>query len=138
MIVRLSYPYRATFEAKKDIVRTLKSLLEAKKPLSMVADSLMVPTFIDDVAYGLEYLMNNFSNEIFHLVGSDAMSPYSLAKTIAQVFNLDESLIGKTTYEKYFAQKAKGPRYSDIKSTKNTFYPVHSFEEGLHIIKNQS
>ena len=138
MIVRLSYPYRATFEAKKDIVRTLKSLLEAKKPLSMVADSLMVPTFIDDVAYGLEYLMNNFSNEIFHLVGSDAMSPYSLAKTIAQVFNLDESLIGKTTYDKYFAQKAQGPRYSDIKSTKNTFYPVHSFEEGLHIIKNQS
>jgi len=137
MIVRFSYPYRSAFEIKKDIFRTVKSLLEANKPITMVTDSFMVPTFIDDIAYGLEYLMNNFSNDIIHLVGKDAMSPYTLAKTIARVFSLDESLIGKTTYEQYFAQKAKGPRYCDIKSIKNTFYAMHSFEEGLHIIKNQ-
>lgn len=137
MIVRPSYPYRSVFEPKKDIVRTLKSLLESGKQLTMVNDSLMVPTFIDDIAYGLEYLMNNYSNEIFHLVGSDALSPFTLAKTIARVFNLDESLIKETTYEEYFANKAKGPRYSDIRSEKNTFYPMHSFVEGLTIIKNK-
>lgn len=137
MVVRFSYPYRSTYEIKKDIFRSLKSLLEAGKPLLMVEDSLMVPTFIDDIAYGLAYLMNNFSNETFHLVGNDAMSPFTLAKTIANIFHLDKSLVGKTTYEKYFANKAKGPRYSDIRSEKNTFYPMHSFEEGLHIIKKQ-
>lgn len=137
MIVRISYPYRSEFEIKKDIFRTLKSLLEAKKPLSMVDDSLMVPTFIDDIARGLGYLMNHFSTDIFHLVGKDAMSPYTLAKTIARVFLLDESLISKTTYEHYFANKAKGPRYGDVRSIKNTFHPMHSFEEGLYIIKNQ-
>jgi len=137
MIVRISYPYRAEFGIKKDIFRTLKSLLEAKKPLTMVEDSLMVPTFIDDIAQGLGHLMNNFSNETIHLVGKDAMSPYLLAKTIARVFSLDESLVGKTTYDQYFSNKAKGPRLSDIKSIKNTFCPMHSFEEGLSIIKNQ-
>lgn len=137
MIVRISYPYRSAYEIKKDIFRTLKSFLESNKPLTMVTDSLMVPTFIDDIAYGLGFLMNNFSNEPFHLVGKDAMSPFDLATMIVQVFNLDKSLIGKTTYEAYFANKAKGPRYSDIRSEKNTFYPMHSFEEGLHIIKNQ-
>ena len=137
MIVRISYPYRSSFEMKKDIFRTLKSILESGKPLTMVEDSLMVPTFIDDIARGLGYLMNDFSLGIFHLVGKDAMSPYALAKTIARVFLLDENLISKTTYEKYFADKAKGPRYGDIRSIKNTFHPMHSFEEGLYIIKNQ-
>ncbi len=137
MIVRFAYPYRSAFEEKKDIFRTLKSLLEAKKSLTMVDDSLMVPTFIDDIAQGLGYLMNNFSNDTFHLVGKDAMSPFTLAKTIARVFQLDDSLIGKTTYEEYFKDKAKGPRYNDVRSEKNTFFPMHTFEEGLTIIKNQ-
>lgn len=137
MIVRFSYPYRSSFGIKKDIFRTLKSLLEAGKPLSMVNDSLMVPTFIDDIAQGLGYLMNNYSQEIFHLVGKDAMSPFTLAKTIANVLHLNESLVGATTYEQYFANRAKGPRYSDIRSEKNTFCLMHTFEEGLRIIKKQ-
>lgn len=137
MIVRISYPYRSIFEAKKDIVRKVKSFLEAGKPLSMVEDSLIVPTFIDDIAFGLGYLMDSYSNEIFHLVGKNAMSPFTLAHIIAQVFRLDASLIKSVTYQEYFADKAQGPRYCDIRSEKNTFYPMHSFEEGLHIIKKQ-
>ena len=137
MIVRISYPYRAAFEIKKDIVRTIKSLIEAGKPLVMVSDSLMVPTFIDDIAEGLGFLMNTYSNEVFHLVGKDAMSPYALAKIIAQVFGLDDSSIEKTTYDTYFSNKAKGPRFSDIRSEKNTFYSMHSFQEGLKSIKKQ-
>jgi dTDP-4-dehydrorhamnose reductase len=137
MIVRIAYPYRSSFDVKKDIFRSIRATLEAGKPLEMVEDSLMVPTFIDDIAYGLEYLMNNFSCDTFHLVGKDAMSPYTLAKTIARVFLLDENLIAKTTYNAYFEGRAKGPRYSDIRSEKNTFFPMHTFEEGLYIIKNQ-
>lgn len=137
MIVRISYPYRSAFEAKKDIFRTLKGLLENGKSISMVSDSLMVPTFIDDIALGLKYLMNNYSNEIFHLVGKDALSPYTFAKIIAHTFALDESLVQKTSYSEYFKNKAKAPQYSDIRSEKNTFYPMHSFEEGLSIIKKQ-
>jgi dTDP-4-dehydrorhamnose reductase len=137
MIVRISYPYRSVFEVKKDIFRTLKGLLENGKTLSMVNDSLMVPTFIDDIAGGLGYLMNNYTKEVFHLVGADAMSPFALAQTIARVFHLDASLIGSTTYEQYFANKAKGPRFSDIRSKKNTFYTMHTFEQGLSLIKKQ-
>ncbi len=137
MIVRIAYPYRASFDKKKDIVRTLKSLLEVKKPIVMIEDSLMVPTFIDDVAQGLGYLLNNFSPEVFHLVGGNALSPFELGKTIARVFQLDETLVGKTTYEAYFAGKASRPRYCDIRSTKNSFQHMSTFEEGLTIIKKQ-
>jgi dTDP-4-dehydrorhamnose reductase len=135
MIVRLSYPYRSQFEPKKDFVRGIKSLLEQKKTLTMVTDSLMTPTFIDDIAYGLKYLFNNYSPEIYHLVGVNSLSPYDAGKLIAKTFNLDSSLIQPTTYKKYFINKAPRPQYSDIKSKKNNFYQMKSFKEGLEEIK---
>lgn len=137
MIVRIAYPYRASFELKKDFFRTFKSYLENGKTLSMITDSLMTPTFIDDIAYGLKYLFNNYSPKIFHLVGSESMSPYNAALTVAETFNLDKSLIGKTTYEEYVKGKARLPQFATIKSQKNNFYKMKRFKEGLREIKSQ-
>jgi dTDP-4-dehydrorhamnose reductase len=137
MIVRIAYPYRAQFDKKKDIVRILKSVLEAGKPLSMIGDSLMVPTFIDDIAGGLDYLLTQYESTVFHLVGKDALTPFDMAQQIAHTFKLDASLISKTSYDTYFAGKAKRPKKCDIRSIKNTFYAMSSLEEGLTIIKKQ-
>jgi dTDP-4-dehydrorhamnose reductase len=138
MIVRLAYPYRATFEPKKDFMRVLKWFLEQGKDIKGITDSIFVPTFIDDFAFGLKYLMNNFSPEVFHLVGSESLSPYEAAKMIARKFNLNEELIQSTTYAEFFAGKAQRPQYSEIKSVKNTFHHMKSFEEGLDEIVRQS
>jgi dTDP-4-dehydrorhamnose reductase len=135
MIVRIAYPYRASFELKKDFFRTFKSYLEQKKPLTMITDSLMTPTFIDDIAYGLKYLINNYSPEIYHLVGSDSLSPYDAAIKVAETFGLDKSLIRKTTYEEYIKGKAKLPQFADFRSKKNNFYKMRTFEQGLDEIK---
>lgn len=137
MIVRISYPYRASFERKRDFFRTFKTFLEEKKPLSMITNSLMTPTFIDDIAFGLKYLIKNYSSGIFHLVGSQALSPYEAAILIAEKFNLDKSLIGKTTYEEYIKNKPGLPQYADIRTKKNNFFKMKSFEEGLYQIKKQ-
>lgn len=134
MIVRLSYPYRASFEPKKDFMRVLKWFLEQGKPIKGITDSIFVPTFIDDFAYGLKYLMNNYSPEVFHLVGSEALTPFEAGKLIAKYFHLDESLVGETTYAEFFTGKAQRPQYSDIRSIKNVFHPMKSFEEGLQFI----
>ncbi len=65
-IIRLSYPYRTKFGNKPDIVRNIKLLLEQRKILSMVTDSLIVPTFIDDIAYALrEFLLSKNLNRKF-------------------------------------------------------------------------
>ncbi len=137
MIVRIAYPYRASFELKKDFFRTFKSYLENGKTLSMITDSLMTPTFIDDIAYGLKYLFNNYSPKIFHLIGSESISPYDAALIVAETFNLDKSLIGKTTYEEYVKGKARLPQFATIKSQKNNFYKMKGFKEGLNEIKSQ-
>ena len=137
MIVRIAYPYRAKFEIKKDFFRTFKFYLENKKPLTMITDSLMTPTFIDDIAYSLKYLFNNYSPEIYHIVGATSLSPYDASILIAEKFNLDKSLIGKTTYEEYTKGKARLPKLSDIKSKKNNFYKMKTVEQGLEELKKQ-
>lgn len=137
MIVRISYPYRKTFEPKKDFVRTIRSLLEQRKPLTMVTDSLMTPTLIDDIAYALKYLFMHFSGGVFHINGADSLSPYDAGKLIAKMYGLDQTLITPTTYEEYFQGKAFRSQYSDMKSKKNNFYKMKSFEEGLDELKSQ-
>ena len=137
MIVRISYPYRAKYGLKNDFLRTFKSYLEQKKPLIMITDSLMTPSFIDDIAFGLGYLFRNYTPEIYHLVGVNSLSPFDAATLIAEKFNLDRSIIGKTTYQNYIKDKATLPRLADIKSRKNTFYKMKTFEEGLAIVVKQ-
>jgi dTDP-4-dehydrorhamnose reductase len=138
MIVRIAYPYRTAHAAKKDFVRTFRYLLEQKKNLNMVTDSLMTPTFIDDIAYGLKYLMQNYSPEIFHLVGGSSLSPFDATVMIAEKYNLDKSLIGKSTYEEFMKGKAASPKLGVVKSNKNNFWKMKTFEEGLIEIENQS
>ena len=137
MIVRISYPYRKTFEPKKDFVRIIRSLLEQHKPLAMVTDSLMTPTLIDDIAYALKYLFVHFSGGVYHINSSDSLSPYDAGKLIAKTYGLDQNLITPTTYKKYFQGKAFRSQYSDMKSKKNNFYKMRSFEEGLGELKSQ-
>lgn len=137
MIVRISYPYRAYFDKKRDFFRTFKTYLEQKKSLLMITDSLMTATFIDDIAYGLKYLLNHFTPEIFHLTGGKAISPYEAALLIAEKFHLDKSLIGKTTYQQYIKNKPRTPQYSDIRSKKNNFWKMKTFEEGLTEVAKQ-
>lgn len=132
MIVRISYPYRASFEQKQDFVRKIKSLLEKGIPVSAITDSSMTPTFIDDIALGLKYLMINYSSEIFHLVGTDTLSPFETVAIIARNFSLNQKLISPITFKEYYKESAeKRPQYTTIASKKNNFYKMRTFKQGL-------
>lgn len=137
MIIRIAYPYRAKFDLKLDFFRKFKRYLEEKKQLTLIKDSLMTPTFIDDIAFGFKYLIKNFSKEIFHLVGSDSLSPYEIGLMIAEKFKLDKKLIKKILFADFTKGKPYFPQWSVIKSKKNNFRKMKTFEEGLDKIKEQ-
>src|SRR3989338_11444327 len=80
LIVRFSYPYRAKYEIKPDFVKKIKLSLEKKTTLPLISNSLITPTFIDDIALSMKHLFNNYSAEIFHIVGADSISPYQAGK----------------------------------------------------------
>ena len=138
IIVRLAYPYRSDF-AKKDFVRTLIDRFGKGESLQMVTDHVMTPTFIDDIAYALDSLIKNGLTGIFHVVGSEFISPYEAALKIAKVFGFTQNNIRKTTRLEFFRNRAQRPFHLALKNDKIRKLGVRmrGFEEGLREIKRQ-
>lgn len=138
IIARIAYPYRAIFK-RNDFVRNLIELLDKHQKLNMVWDHIMVPTFIDDVANALDVLIRMNQRGIFHVVGSEKISPYEVALKICEVFSLDSSVISKTTRREYFAGKAPRPFCLYLKNDKIIKLGIEmlTFDQGLREVKNQ-
>ncbi|MFA9288845.1 MAG: NAD(P)-dependent oxidoreductase [Weeksellaceae bacterium] len=131
MIVRISYPYGYSPAPKADFAHKIAALIQDEKPLHMIQDAMITPTYIDDIVYGLQHLFNHFSPSIYHLVGSESISPYDSGRIIAREFGLSEKLVKPTTFKEFTQGKAPRPQYSEIVSKTNDFYPMKSFSEGI-------
>lgn len=138
IIVRLAYPYRSHF-AKKDFVRTLIDKFGKGESLQMVTDHIMTPTFIDDVAYALNTLIKKDSTGVYHVVGSEFVSPYEAALKIAKVFGFTQNNIRKTTRLEFFRNRAQRPFHLALKNDKirKLGVKMRTFEEGLEEVKRQ-
>ncbi|GIW64014.1 MAG: NAD(P)-dependent oxidoreductase [Patescibacteria group bacterium] len=128
-IARFDYPYRFDNFSKKDIFRTIKELLENKVKLKAVEDMKFNPTFIDDIARGLEELINEFSPGIYHLVGKD-YTPYDAFRLICKYYDLDLSLVEPISFFEFYQNKAPRPQYNALKQS-NLKTRFRSFEEVL-------
>ena len=100
LIVRLAYPYRVSFQ-RLDFVRTIINRLKTRETVNAVTDHMFTPTFIDDIAEALRVLVEQNETGIFHVVGSQFLSPYKAAEIICQKFGFDKSLVSATTLEEY-------------------------------------
>ncbi len=96
----------------------------------------MTPTFIDDIAYALDKLIETEQTGIFHVTGSQSLTPYDLSVLIAEKFGLDKSLISKTTRAEYFAGKAPRPFNVAMNNDKirKIGIQMKTIEEGLNSI----
>lgn len=139
LILRLAYPYRKPFPQKKDFVWNIVSRLTNKQRIRLITDHIFTPTFVDDIASAIDRLIQIEATGIFHVVGSQFITPYDAAKTIARIFGFDESLIEKTTREEYFAGRAPRPFNLSMSNAKieKLGVTMKTFEEGLQIVKSQ-
>jgi dTDP-4-dehydrorhamnose reductase len=138
MIVRISYPYNTCHleldSGSSDIISRLSQLLKDGKSLTMVTDASMTPTYIEDIAQGLHYLIHNYKPEIYHLVGSKSYSPFQVGEMIAKHLGIPIDLIQPTTFEEYRKGKAPRPQYSQIISVKNDFSEMKSLGEMIEYL----
>ena len=136
IIARIAYPYRNEFEAKKDFVRAIIDRLKNNQPIAGITDHIFNPTFIDDLAHGLDKLIENEETGVFHVTGSQSLTPYEAAILIAEKFDLDKGLISQTTRAAYFKDKA--PRPFNIKMNNDKIMKLgikmKGFGEGLERI----
>lgn len=138
IIARIAYPYRANFE-RNDFARAILKRLQDQKAVAGVTDHKFSPTFVDDITNALDALIKSESTGIFHVVGSQSLSPYDAAVKIAKTFDLDKSLISKTTREEYFKNRAKRPFQLRLRNDKiqRLGVKMRGFEEGLQEVKRQ-
>lgn len=133
-ILRIAYPYRADeFELKKDFVHAVMGRLSKNLPITGITDHFMTPTFIDDIAFAIDAIISHNATGIYHIVGSQSLSPYDAFQLMAKQFGYDISLISKTTREEYFKGKAQRPFNLSLSNDKITKLGVRmrTFEEGL-------
>lgn len=137
LIVRIAYPYRADF-AKNDFVRGMLSAIKDGKTLKGVTNHIFCPTLIDDIAVAIDALIQNSASGVYHVVGSQALSPFDASEIIAKIFG-QNLLIEKTTREEFFAGRAQRPYNLQLKNDKISQLNVkmRTFEEGIQEVKLQ-
>jgi dTDP-4-dehydrorhamnose reductase len=139
VILRIGYPYRGDpFELKNDFVHAIMNRLENNMPLAAVTDHIMTPTFIDDIAFAVDAIITHDVSGIYHVVGSQSLSPYDAFMLMADRFHYDKNLIGKTTREEFYKGKAPRAFNLSINNDKITKLGVtmRTFNEGLRKVFN--
>lgn len=100
-IVRITYPFRAYFPPKPDLIRSIISKLKSRNLPPMFTDHIITPTFIDDIAQALKIMVDRRPSGIFHVVGSSPVSDYDLAVKIARTFGFDPVQIKPGSLEEH-------------------------------------
>ncbi len=140
MIIRPAFPYGRPFIKKKDFVQAILGRLQSGQSITAVKDQIFMPTFIDDIAYALDTLIQANVTGIYHVVGSIALSPYEAALKIAEVFNCNTNLVQPTSRDIFFQGRANRPYNLTLKHDKieQLGVKMRTFEEGLQEVKRQS
>jgi dTDP-4-dehydrorhamnose reductase len=142
-VARISFPYRANFEHKKDLVRKAIDAMKAGTLNPMFTDQITTPTFCDDIAFGIKYLIENQPKGIFHIVGSSSQSPFDMVQKIAAQFGFDPSIVKPSSLDEYIKNLPPGSRpwqknlaISNEKIT-NLGIKMKTLDEGLTEMKCQ-
>lgn len=141
-IIRIAFPYRSQFKPKTDIIRKIISKLSAGETVTMFTDQLTTPTFIDDIAIGLQKIIEIKPAGVYHLVGSSAQSPYDMAKLIATTFGYDQDLIKPSSLTDYSKTSQARPYAPNLALSNQKFATEFNFTprtltQGLEELKQQ-
>jgi dTDP-4-dehydrorhamnose reductase len=136
-IVRTCLVYGNTGSGRSNIISWVKQSLEKGKSIKVVNDQWRTPTYVGDLANGILLIIQQKATGIYHISGSDKMTPYDMALKTAAYYGLNASLIEKVDASS-FTQPARRPLKTgfDIgKARTQLGYEPVSFEKGLSKIK---
>lgn len=123
--------------ARNNIVLWIKDRLENQQGITVVDDQYRMPTYVEDLANACLICIDQKVNGIYNVSSNQLLSIYEIAKTIASVFNLDDSLI-KPISTQELGQKAKRPPKTgfDLSRTSKVLQiEPYTFEEDLRRFK---
>lgn len=120
-----------------NILQLVKNRLQAGQEIRVVSDQYRTPTWVQDIADGVEKLMHISQNGIWHICGDECLSIADIAYRVADYFKLDRSLIVPVTTEE-MNEATPRPRFRGLsieKAKRILGYAPHSLEEGMAEMK---
>ena len=135
-IVRPVFIYGALWEGlRPSFIHWVKKKLESKQSIKVVIDQHRTPTFVLDICKGIDLLIQNNTHESFHFAGSEMISPYDMAITVARIAKLDRSLIEPVTADLFpeMVRRAKKSGLLIDKAINLLGYQPHKFEDGVKL-----
>lgn len=132
-ILRTILVYGKPHSGKDNILTVVKKKLEAGEEYKVVNDQVRTPTYVEDLAKAIISVIERKATGIYHIGGTDALTPYEMAMAVADHFGLDKTLL-KEVSETSFSQPAKRPLKTGFnidKAKKELGYQPVSFTEGL-------
>jgi dTDP-4-dehydrorhamnose reductase len=104
-----------------------------------VDDQFRTPTLAEDLADGCLLIAAKKAQGIYNISGPDYYSILELARTVADYYGLDKSLI-KPSKSADIKQPAKRPPITGFiidKAKRELGYAPHTFTEGIKILEDQ-
>lgn len=139
LIIRIAFPYRAVNATKKDFLHRMLESFVSGKTVATPSDQVFVPTFIDDIASALRILINKQASGIYHVVGSQALSPCEAGQKIASAFGYDQKRVHEVQFVDFYKDRAARPFHANLSNDKIAKIGIKmlTFDEGLVAIRQQ-
>ena len=138
-IVRVAIVYGKALPGQHgNIVQLVMNRLQAGQEIRVVSDQWRTPTYVGDVSDGVQKLIENPLNGIFHICGSECLTIADVAYQVADYMNLDRSLIHPVTTEE-MKEATPRPHFSGMSTEKarnELGYQPRSIESGIKEILN--
>lgn len=132
-IVRTVLVYGKPMAGRSNILTIVKEKLEKGEEYKVVDDQVRTPTYVEDLASGIAAIVKQKTAGVFHLSGTDILTPYEMACKTADCLGLNKSLLHRVTADSFSQPAKRPPRTGFIieKARKMLGYKPVSFEEGL-------
>ena len=137
-IIRTILVYGKVFDmSRNNIVLWVRKMLSEGKEITIVNDQYRMPTYVEELALACKLSIDKKATGIFNVSSNTLLSVYEISQQIAEVFELDKSLIQPISTAT-LNQKAPRPSKTGFdlsKSIKNLGIKAKSFKEDLQLFK---
>src|SRR3989338_3260125 len=132
VILRLAYPYRSYFQERSDFVRRIITKAKDTGEVEGLEDHIFTPTFIDDIAEVLRFVIYRNVSGIYHSVGSLSLPVIEAVNKILSTFGL-EARVKRVIRNEYFLNRAYRPFKLALKNDKikRLGIEMKRFDDGL-------
>ncbi len=119
--------------SRSNVVLWVLNELSQNRPIHVVEDQWRTPTYVEDLAAGIERMLHFEKTGIYHLSGRELITVYDLACRVAEVFNLDASLIHPVASDFFDEAVSRPPRtgFLILKAESEIGFKPRSLREGL-------